>query len=96
MAVQECGKLESKKKSDESANGVIVNHAASPKKFKIAGIADQIIQGRKVIAIEPIDRQPTVEEIKKQITGRGKADKESTKGNNENNPGRKDPGRVNG
>ena len=96
MTIHECGKLESEEKSYESANGVIVNHAASPKKFKIAGIADQIIQGREIVAIEPIDRQPAVEEIEKQITGSGKANKEGTKCDDENNPGRKDPSRVNG
>lgn len=96
MAVKECGKLEGKKKGDESANGVIVDNAATPKEFKVAGIADQIIQGREVVAIEPIDRQPTVEEIKKKITRRGEGDEEGTKGDDENNPGRKDPGRVNG
>lgn len=96
MAVQKCGEFESEKKGDESANGVIVDNAATPEKLKIARIANQIIQGREVVAIEPIDRQPTIEEIKKKITRRGERDEESTKGNDENNPGRKDPGRING
>ena len=95
MAVHECGKFESKKKSDEGANSVIVDHAASPKKPEVTSIADQIIQGGEIVAVEPIDSQPTVEEIKKQITRRGKGDEESTEGDDENNPGRKDPGRVN-
>lgn len=96
MTVKECGKLERKEKGNESANGVIVDNAATPKKLKIASIADQIIQGREVVAVEPIDRKPTVEEIKKKITSRGERDEERTKGNDENYPGRKDPGRVNG
>lgn len=96
MAVHESGEFESKEKGDESANGVIVDSAATPKKLKIAGITDQIIQGREIVAIEPIDREPAVEEIKKQITSRGKGDEESTKSYYENNPGRKDPGRING
>lgn len=96
MTVHKCGEFESKKKGDESANSVIVDGAATPKKLKIAGIADQFIQGREVVAIEPIDRQPTVEKIKKKITCCSKGDEESTKGDNKSNPGRKDPGRVNG
>lgn len=94
MRVHECGKLEGKKKGNESANCIIVNHAAAPQKLKIASIAYKIIPGHKGVRIEPGQRKPFSKESKKPITGSGKRNKESTESDNEDNPGRKDPGRV--
>ena len=95
MRIHKSGEFKGKKKSDKSTDRVIVDHAASPKKLKIAGIANKIIPGGKGIRIKPIKRKPNVEETKKIITGRSKADEKSSEGNNEDHPRRKNPGRIN-